>query len=230
MKIAVFSDIHANLPAFEAFLKDAESRKPDAFYCLGDLVGYNVWPNEIIGEIRRRGIATLAGNHDVKPAPSDALDKNYAYHVISEEGRRYLESLPAHIRLEFRQQEAPLAILMVHGSPRSNDEYVLEDLPEEFVLELLNEANADVLFCGHSHKPYHRIIQTGGVAKHVINTGSVGKPKDGDPRGCYVLFSIDKDGLRVEFVRFEYDVEKAALAIEESPLPDELADRLRKAY
>lgn len=66
MQIALFSDIHANLPAFEAFLADVETRKPDAIYCLGDLVGYNVWPNEIIYEIRKRGIATLARNHDLK--------------------------------------------------------------------------------------------------------------------------------------------------------------------
>lgn len=66
MKIALFSDIHANLPAFEAMLKDMDSQKPDAVYCLGDLVGYNIWPNEVIAEIRRRGIATLKGNHDEK--------------------------------------------------------------------------------------------------------------------------------------------------------------------
>src|SRR5688500_15675165 len=110
MKIALFSDIHANLPAFEAFLLDLDYRKPAAVYCLGDLVCYNVWPNEIIEEIRRRGITTLAGNHDlkvnglIKPS-ADQLQtsgKDYGYHIIEEHNRNYLLSLPSHIKLEYK--------------------------------------------------------------------------------------------------------------------------------
>jgi len=238
MRIAVFSDVHANLPAFEAFLKDLDSKKPDVVYCLGDLVGYNVWPNEIICEIRRRGIATIAGNHDlkVKTLSSDSSGKNHAYHIITEEARSYLKTLPAHIRLEYKLNESSLNMLFVHGSPRSVDEYMLEDLQEDYVLDLLRQANAHILFCGHSHKPYHRIIKEGDteLVKHIINTGSVGKPKDGDSRGCYVLLTLDnaleKVNIEVNFIRFEYDVEKAAKAIEDSPLPDVFADQLRKAY
>jgi diadenosine tetraphosphatase ApaH/serine/threonine PP2A family protein phosphatase len=102
---------------------------------------------------------------------------------------------------------------------------------------MMNEAKADILCVGHSHKPYHRIINDEISYKHVINIGSVGKPKDGNPLGCYVLLTINehssiesKDSLSVEFIRFTYDVEQAARAVEGSPLPDELADRLRKAY
>ncbi len=242
MRFALFSDVHANLPAFEAFLKDLDEKKPDAVYCLGDLVGYNIWPNEVIGEIRKRGIVTLAGNHDVKvkKVPTDATGKDYAYYIIGEENREYLKALPAHIRLEYQLNEESLNILLVHGSPRSNDEYLLVDTDDHYLKRLLFETGTDILFCGHSHKPYHRILEHAsekpGFA-HIINTGSVGKPKDGDPRGGYVLLSLDEDSrlsiqesIRVEFVRFEYDVEKAAKAIEDSPLPDEFADRLRKAY
>jgi predicted phosphodiesterase len=96
MTIALFSDIHANLPAFEAMLADLDSRRPDAVYCLGDLIGYNVWPNEVIAEIRKRGIATLAGNHDlkVKYLPTSAPDlndggKSYAYHLVRPENKTY---------------------------------------------------------------------------------------------------------------------------------------------
>lgn len=131
-----------------------------------------------------------------------------------------------------------LNILLVHGSPRSNNEYILEDTKEDYVLGLLKEADADVLFCAHSHKPYHRVLPKGEAAfYHIVNTGSVGKPKDGDPRGCYVMLTIDqnssvlsKESIQVEFIRFEYDIEKAATAVEDSPLPDEFANRLRKAY
>jgi predicted phosphodiesterase len=105
----------------------------------------------------------------------------------------------------------------------------------------MQEANADILCFGHSHKPYHRIINTGvndqNYFRHAINIGSVGKPKDNNPQGCYVLLTINadcnvtnKDALTVEFIRFEYDVEKAAKAVEDSPLPNEFADMLRKGY
>ncbi|MEO8885520.1 MAG: metallophosphoesterase family protein [Mucilaginibacter sp.] len=218
MTIALFSDVHANLPAFEAFLADIDRRKPDAIYCLGDLVGYNIWPNEIIAAIRARGIATLAGNHDLKT-------NGYAYELILPDNSLYLNTLPRHIRLEYQLVDKPLNIVLAHGSTRTINEYILEDMDESYVLDLMNEAKADILCVGHSHLPYHRVMGD----KQVINTGSVGKPKDSDPRGGYVLLTVEDD-IKVEFIRFAYDIEKAANAILQSPLPDELADRLRKAY
>jgi len=222
MTIALFSDIHANLPAFKAFLNDLDSRDVDAVYCLGDLVGYNVWPNEIITAIRQRKISTLAGNHDQKTT-------GYAYELVSTENSEYLNSLPAHIRLEFKFKADPLNIVLAHGSTRSINEYVLEDTEEHYVLDMMAEAGADILCVGHSHLPYHRVIHSGDKIKQVINIGSVGKPKDGDLRGCYALLSLT-DKITVEFVRFDYDIERATKAIEASPLPNELADRLRHAY
>lgn len=243
MKIALFSDIHANLPAFEAFLADLDIKKPDAIYCLGDLVGYNVWPNEIINEIRRRGIVALAGNHDLKvkglhPVNNEQLHasgKTYAYHLVEPAGREYLTSLPSHIALEYRLSGETITIFLAHGSPRSIDEYVLRETDESYVLELMDEVNADILCVGHSHKPYHRIIEAKDKIKQVINIGSVGKPKDGNPMGCYVLITLNerisgKLDTQVEFVRFKYNVERAAEAIETSPLPNEFAEKLRKAY
>ncbi len=238
MTIALFSDIHANLPAFEAFLADLDSRKPDAVYCLGDLVGYNVWPNEIVSEIRRRGIATLAGNHDLKVnglpyIPDEQLEstgKDYGYHIIRPKNRDYLLALPSHIKLEYKARNDKFNILMVHGSPRSVNEYVLQDTDTDYVIELMNESDANLLCVGHSHKPYHRIINED---KQVINIGSVGKPKDGNSKGCYVLLTLDslaKSNIQVEFIRFAYDINKAVKGIEDSPLPNELADQLAKAY
>lgn len=245
MKIALFSDIHANLPAFEAFLVDLDSRNPDVVYCLGDLVGYNVWPNEIIEGIRKRGIATIAGNHDLYVKNLAAVDseampssvKDYAYHIIKPENRAYLLSLPAHISLDYQLNDKPMRILLVHGSPRDVNEYILEDTDEGYVLELMNESGADILCLGHSHKPFHRVIQSGNKMKHVINLGSAGKPKDHVPAGCYVMLSLNEnssedmpESIKIEFIRFDYDVEKAARSIEESPLPNEFAERLRMAY
>jgi predicted phosphodiesterase len=254
MKIALISDIHANLPALEAFFKDVETRNTDAIYCLGDLVGYNIWPNEVIDEIRRRGIPTIAGNYDwgigrssddcgcaYKTDEEKALGKvsiSYTNEVVKDEQRNYLRTLPAHIRLEYQLNEDKRNILFVHGSPRKVNEYLFEDRDEKSMLRIMEQADADIMCFGHTHKPYHRILNAGMEGKdhfrHAINIGSVGKPKDSDPRGGYVILTInpdssvtDKDSIQVEFIRFEYDVEKAAKAVEDSPLPNEYADMLR---
>jgi predicted phosphodiesterase len=254
MKIALFSDIHANLPALQAALSDMDNKKPDVAYCLGDLVGYNIWPNEVINEVRHRRIPTIAGNYDqgVGLAGDDCGcayktdhdksngEKSIAYtnSVVLPEERKYLRDLPSHIRLECQLNEDKFDLLMVHGSPRKINEYLFVDREEKSLLRILEQANARIMFFGHTHKPYHRILKdTDGNWRHAINIGSVGKPKDGDPRGCYVIIELDEtfsiskpDSFKVEYVRFEYDVEKAAKAIENSPLPDDFADMLRKAY
>jgi putative phosphoesterase len=229
MKIALFSDVHANFPAFEAFLEDVEKQQVDAIYCLGDLIGYNIWPNEVINELRSRGIAAIRGNHDLKIS-------GYAYELVSEQNREFLTTLPAHLRLEYQLNTDHLNIVMAHGSTRSVNEYVLEDLEESYVLDMMKEAKADILCVGHSHKPYHRIIKDGDNFKQIINTGSVGKPKDGNSKACYVLLtlngdssSIRPDTVRIEFIRIPYDIDKAVNGIKSSPLPDDLAERLINA-
>ena len=257
MTIALFSDIHANLPALEAFFADVEQRRPDQIFCLGDLVGYNIWPNEVIQAIRRRGIPTIAGNYDFGIGRS-GNDCGCAYktddekangvvsiaftnQIIEAAERQYLRELPKHIRLELEMQEGePISVLLVHGSPRKINEYLFEDREEKSLLRILENADAEVLCFGHTHKPYHRVLksetESGSYYRHAVNIGSIGKPKDGDPRGAYVLLHFDErssplraESLRVEFVRFDYDIEKAARAVEESPLPDAYAAALRLA-
>jgi putative phosphoesterase len=254
MKIALFSDVHANLPALEAFFKDVETRHADAIYCLGDLVGYNIWPNEVIDEVRKRGISTIAGNYDfgIGRASDDCgcayktdeeremgqISIAYTNEVIKDEQRAYLRTLPAHIRLEFQLNNETLHVMLVHGSPRKVNEYLFEDRDEKSLMRIMEQAGADVLCFGHTHKPYHRLLNSrvdgNDHFRHAINIGSVGKPKDQDPRGGYVLLtfyenssSLDKDSVKVEFIRFGYDVEKAAKAIDDSPLPIAYADMLR---
>jgi predicted phosphodiesterase len=161
--------------------------------------------------------------------------------IVKEKERKYLRKLPAHIKVEFQLNEDKLNLLLVHGSPRRINEYLFEGRDEKSLLRIMEHADADIMCFGHTHKPYHMVLSsfTNGVARyhHAINIGSVGKPKDGDPRGCYVIVTInhnssvsDKGSIQVEHIRFEYDVEKAAKAVEESPLPNEYADMLRKAY
>ena len=237
MKIAFFSDIHANLPALEAFFEDVESIKPAAIYCLGDLVGYNIWANEVVDEIRKRKISTIMGNHDealLKPilAEDKPSNKGLTRALVSEENRDYLINLPRHLSLSFANGNDFLNVLLVHGSVKSINDYMVEDYPEKEVVEMMDVHNADVLLCGHTHKPFHRIIQQNNTIKHVINIGSVGKPKDGDPRGCYAVVDFNQTliaDIKVQFRRVEYDVEKAAKAVEESEFDNAFAEALRVA-
>ena len=255
MKIALFSDIHANLPALEAFFDDVDNRKPDAIYCLGDLVGYNIWPNEVINEIRKRRIPTIAGNYDFgigrtsddcgcayktdQEKANGAVSISFTNEIVRPEEREYLRTLPAHIRVEFQLNNDKLNLLLVHGSPRKINEYLFEDREEKSMLRIMQDADADIMCFGHTHKPYHRILNAESDGKdhfrHAINIGSVGKPKDGDNRGGYVILTLndkssiaDKDSVHVEFIRFEYDIEKAAKAVEDSRLPNAYAESLRK--
>jgi len=257
MKIALFSDIHSNLPALEAFFDDVDSKQPDAIYCLGDLVGYNIWPNEVVNEIRKRNIPTIAGNYDFGIGrtsddcgcayKTDAEKSNgsvsisFTNQIIKDQERNYLRTLPAHIRIQFQLNNDKLNLLLVHGSPRRINEYLFEDRDEKSLLRIIQEADADILCFGHTHKPYHKVLNLPDENKnhfrHAINIGSVGKPKDGDPRGCYVILTINDfsstqevESIGVEFIRFNYDLEKATKAIEESPLPNDYAESLRKAF
>ena len=165
---------------------------------------------------------------------------SFTNELVKDEERAYLRTLPSHIRLDFQLNEDKLSLLLVHGSPRKVNEYLFEDREEKSMIRIMEQASADIMCFGHTHKPYHRVLSTESDGtqrfRHAINIGSVGKPKDGDPRGGYVIITIndnasilDKDSIQVEFVRFEYDVEKAAKAVEDSPLPNEYAEMLRKA-
>lgn len=251
MTLALLSDIHANSNALRVVLEDLDHRSPDAVYCLGDLVGYGPSPNNVIEQIRERRMPVIAGNYDEKiasrgesqpaafvPDPAASVGEEsvrYTRFLVTETNRDYLAGLPSHLKLEFEHPENPWALLLAHGSPRRIDEYLFEDYKETDLLAMMQEAGADILAVGHTHKPYHRVLAgKDGRHRHVINTGSVGKPKDGDPRAGYVLLEWDAplnlerpDALSVQFIRLPYDVEKTARAIEMSPLPDSLAGLIR---
>lgn len=235
-RLRVFGDIHGNLPALEAVLADIEDQGSSALYCLGDLVGYGTFPNEAISIVRERDIPTLMGNYDqgvgngsdncgcaYTSKAAEALGKRsiaWSNQNTSAENKLYLRGLPA----QFPLQLAGLRIRLVHGSPRKINEYLYADRPDVTLERLLDMAEADVLVCGHTHIPYHRILPSG---RHVVNAGSAGKPKDGNPQACYVVLDSVEDRLRLTFRRVSYDVERAAQAIEASEMPNEYAQMLR---
>lgn len=244
MRFALISDIHANLPALEAVLADIASRqRVDATYHLGDLVGYAPWPNEVVELIRSRSIAGVSGNYDSTvatdykhcgcryedPRQEELSHESFAWTKahVSAATRAALGALP--FRLDLRPLGGHLSgptVILVHGTPTLNTLYWTEDRPESFRTKMAQLAGArpgDVIAFGHTHLQWH--AETEGV--HFLNTGSVGRPKDGDWRAGYVLLDVAADGVDVEFVRVEYDVERTARAILESDLPHDFAAFLR---
>jgi predicted phosphodiesterase len=235
-RLTIFGDIHGNLPALEAVLADIDRQESTPLYCLGDLVGYGTFPSEVIAAIRQRNIPTLMGNYDQGVGTSsddcgcaytskeaEALGKRsiaWSNKNTTDENKQYLRQLAAQIPLQLGE----LRVLLVHGSPRKINEYLYEDRPDATMERLLDFAQTDVLVCGHTHRPYHRILPSG---RHVVNAGSVGKPKDKNPAACYVVLGATANDLRVEFKRVPYDVERAAEAIEASEMPHEYAQMLR---
>lgn len=244
MRYALISDIHANLPALDAVLADISRRQHiAATFHLGDLVGYATWPNEVVARLQSEGIPGIAGNYDSTvgldykhcgckyedPHQADLSHLSFEWTKahVTQNTKRFLAALP--FRLDIRPQgghQSGATIILVHGSPTLNTLYWTEDRPDSFCLKMAEIAGArsgDVICFGHTHLPWHRAVN--GI--HFVNTGSVGRPKDGDSRAGYVLLDAGNEDARVEFVRVEYDVDRAARAIRESELPDEFADYLR---
>ena len=237
MKIAVFSDIHGNSGALEAVLKDISARDIDMAFCLGDLVGYGPYPNEVISLIRTNHIPSIMGNYD-EGVGYDRSECGCAYkdekeielgnrsliwmkEHVSPENKAYLRGL-LH-RLEFNIYDK--RVLLVHGSPRKINEYLFENRPDESILRMINGEQVDILICGHTHLPYAKKLDR----KFLINAGSAGKPKDGDPRAGYMIVTLTENTVEPEIIRVPYDTEAMARAIEATDLPHEFADALRNA-
>lgn len=232
--IAIISDIHGNLPALEAVLDDISQRPHDRTYCLGDLVGYGAFPNEVVDRIRTEAIPTIMGNYD-DGVGFDRDDCGCAYRDEGEKARgqeslmwtrartsagnkEFLRGFVPEIRFEAEGKR----VLLVHGSPRRMNEYLFEDRPDSSFQRLAASSNADIIVFGHTHKPYVKEID--GVL--FVNAGSVGKPKDGDWRGCFVLLTPGA-AEPVQFVRVPYDIDRIIHAMAGTTLPAEFAEDLK---
>jgi putative phosphoesterase len=240
--LALISDIHGNTQALRAVLADVRMRGIETVYCLGDLVGYGPDPNGVIDLIRSEGIPTIVGNYDDGVgwergdcgcfyATAEAKrvgEASYAFTVgeVTDDRKAFLRDLPRerHVTVD------GTTVHLVHGSPRKINEYLLRDRDERTFLRLAEAETDDVLVFGHTHDPWSRMI--GGVL--FVNVGSVGRPKDGDPRAMYTVLRASEQAERdpppveVEAARVAYDVEATASGIEAVGLPQELADAVRR--
>ncbi|TLM99308.1 MAG: metallophosphoesterase family protein [Actinobacteria bacterium] len=262
-RIALFSDVHGNTVALDAVLDDIASQGIGELYCLGDLVGYGPDPAGVIDRVRERGIPTIRGNYDdgighyrgecgcyyvTDQAKSDGA-ASYAFTdaALGDADHEWLAALPDTLRFD----QDGVRVLLAHGSPRKINEYLLPDREDKQLARLADEADADVVCVGHIHIPYHRILAAAdGRTVHYVSSGSVGKPKDGDPRAAWVELVI---GTKTEVAtltgadealalagttdtwagtvvhRVAYDVEAASAAVVSAGLPETLAEALRRA-
>lgn len=230
MRIAIFGDIHGNTSSIQSVVTEIQRFEPDYSVCLGDLVGYGAHPNASIELVRMLDIPVLMGNYDdgigfdrgdCGCAYKDDVEKAngelsviWTSKQVTSENKLWLRKLLPEYRLELHG----MRIRFVHGSPRRINEYLFEDRDSGSLARIAKSADCDVLVFGHTHKPWTREIE--GV--RFVNAGSVGKPKDGDPRACWVLLTISPAGeVQVDFHRVSYDVESEASAIRQaSGLPN----------
>lgn len=233
-RAAVITDIHANLPALQAALTRIDELGIEMIYCGGDLVGYGPRPNEVCALIAERGIPTIYGNYDYAIG-RDLEDCGGAYvdRHDRELGQRSIEWTLAHtddqskafmrgLPFDLRFHVGSASVHLVHGSPRKVNEYLFEDKPARLDERLAGAEDADVLVFGHTHRPWVR--EHGSVL--FVNCGSVGKPKDGDPRGAFAVLDAGSGELRVTIERVAYDADAVAAELRESGLPGEYADKL----
>jgi putative phosphoesterase len=236
MKFAVFGDIHGNIEALKAVYSAARASGVEKMYHLGDLGGYSPFVNEVVGFLIERTIEGVQGNYDETvandrehcgcksedPMQEEMANRSFEWtkQHASQKTRDYLRKLPLSISFIAQGKK----VLLFHATPSKNNLYWYEDRPEKFFREMAGKVDADILVYGHTHKPYRKDIEN----KIFINAGSVGKPKDGDPRACVTLIDITAEKVSVEFLRVPYDVEKTAQAIVTSGLPAYFAERLRQ--
>jgi putative phosphoesterase len=236
-RVAVITDIHANLPALEASLARLDELGIDTVYCGGDLVGYGPHPNEVCAVIAERGIPTIYGNYDyaiardlddcgcayVTPHDREIGQRSVEWTLTNTDRRSksFMRTLPFDLHFPVGATDVHL----VHGSPRKVNEYLFEDKPASLYERLAAAEQDRVLVFGHTHKPWVR--EHGGVL--FVNCGSVGKPKDGDPRGAFAILTAAPAGVDVTFERVAYDTDRVAREVAAAGLPAEFADKLLAA-
>ncbi len=232
MRIAIISDIHSNLEALNAVLRDIG--KVTNIYCVGDLVGYGPDPNKVIEILETLGIKSVMGNHDHVTITNSPVGFNelaaeaihWSHRTISKENMKLLASLPEHLLVQYED----LSIYLVHGSPRDPlNEYIVPNTPEDLLVQFLSQTKADLLIMGHTHLPFYADFkeQNRGV---VLNPGSAGQPRDRDPRASYSIIEYENEKIDISIKRVDYDIEKVSEKIRKADLPELLAERLFHGY
>lgn len=236
MKLAILGDIHGNLPALQVAYDTALEAKAEKIYHLGDLGGYAPFVNEVVDFLIEHNIEGVRGNYD----EAVAFDKEHCgckyendfqaemAHLsfewtkkhVTEKSKNYMKNLPFQISLEIEGKK----VKIFHATPTKNNLYWYEERPDNFFLLMADKAQADIMIYGHTHIPYFKQLN----GKYFINAGSVGKPKDKDPRTCVCLIDLNLDNIKLTFIRKEYDIKFVSKEIINSSLPYYFAEKLMK--
>jgi len=238
IQIAIISDIHANLIALNEVLNDIQNRSIYQIYCLGDLVDFAPWGNEVIEKIQNKGIPCLLGNHDERIAfdlpivplahhdQKETINRlvaiNHSKTTITYENKKWLASLPYNLELTYKINDVTKKILLVHAGLMSNDAYIYEsDLKNELAQELSNKS-IDAVIMGHTHFSY---IQNQSDVLFV-NSGSVGRNRERDRKATYCILSITKKEITAEIIKVDFNIQEVAKQIYNSDIPDFYGDFL----
>lgn len=240
VRIALLGDVHANLPALEKVLSHAGNLGVQEYWNIGDFLGYNAFPDQVVERMRKPGFSNIIGNYDLKVLdfpqkdkkwrkrkhPSKWLAFKWAFENLSPENREYLSALPEELCLSRKGQY----FLLVHGSPASNEELLGNLTPQARLRELMNiaeqkyEVEFAAIICGHSHQAFTRRVDN----TLFINTGSVGRPGDGSPRTAYAFLALRAGELQVSHYRLDYDVSAATAGIQRAGLPAAFSEMIRE--
>ena len=239
IQLAIISDVHANIVALDEVLADIKKSGVTQIYCLGDLVDFAPWGNEVIARIQERNIPCLLGNHDQRIAfdepiiplshhdAVETINRDIAIHLskndITAAHKKWLATLPYNIELTFKVGDHLRKILLVHASLHSNDEYIHESTLKANLSVQLRERAIDILVMGHTHHSY--VQQTEEVL--FINCGSVGRSKEKDRKASYALVTLTKENIEAKIVKVDYPIEEVAAAIYHSDIPNFYGDFLR---
>lgn len=218
MRVAIISDIHGNFQALEAVLEDMKTKQCTKVFCLGDLAMAGPQPRMLIEFVsKQKNWVVIQGNTDkmiaeFTPKLFEEVHSNFPVmanaladdvNIIEEDKKDYLRHLPAQKELEIEG----VKVLLVHGSPRRNNEDILPDMPLKKVEKIISGTNADVIFCGHTHIPCG--YQTNSK-QTVVNVGSVGRPMHGEPKACYVIADFENREFSIEHRFINYNKDMAA--------------------
>ncbi len=230
----VIGDVHANLPALKAVLNDARKHKYQQIWNLGDFVGYYPFPNEVIDLLRKLDAISIIGNYDLKvlafkknkekwkekKAPEKFTAFKWTYESLSKDNRKYLASLPEQTRMEINGLE----VLLTHGSPAANNEYICAQTTKRRLKELAELADSDVVLSGHSHT----VFSTKAGKTLFINPGSVGRPEGTGGKATYSILNFTDKSVDVENYEVEYDMEKTIRAVHKAKLPEDFVKMLKQ--
>ncbi|MGI9582762.1 metallophosphoesterase family protein [Chryseobacterium sp. RRHN12] len=243
IQIAVFSDVHGNLPALEVVLKDIEQRGIRQKFCLGDLVDFAPWGNEVIEKIRSLNIPCLMGNHDeriafdipVVPLSKHSEEETNARFIAIEhskkhitiQNKKFLAELPFHLKLNYKTGKRHWNIQLVHSSLESNDTYLYESENDQVFRTMLESADADLVVMGHTHLSFKKLFDDQTWA---VNCGSVGRSKEENRLASYLVLTLDEEKITPEIVQLPYPVDETVRQIQESGIPDYYASFLENKH